>query len=412
MTDTSIYQEAMDSLVLAEGNKAQAARDLGLATTTYKDRLSVAEKLGMLPSIIAPDTAAALAEAKIKSTIEIKRLKAENKALTRSNITAELIREVAFGLAKHTPVAPSWIEPKQPSKSGAGIPTFMLSDFHWGESIDSHSIGGINEYNLEIAQRRLKETVETAIDLCTNHVTGIMPEGIVVALGGDMVSGDIHEELAESNEIQTIPAVLDIFEHLISALNRLIEVFGKVFVPCAYGNHGRNTKGYRFKGAAETNFDWMLYNLLERHYKAIGETRIQFLIPTGFDAIYSIYGHNYLLTHGDRLGVRGGGGILGMLPAIMRGVMKVKAQHDSMGNHIDTVIMGHFHQYIHTKNVVVNGSLKGYDEYAAGGRFDPECATQALWYTHPEHGVTLKMPVYCGPPVSKAADRAWCSVLV
>jgi hypothetical protein len=43
----------------------------------------------------------------------------------------------------------------------------------------------------------------------------------------------------------------------------------------------------------------------------------------------------------------------------------------------------------------VNGSLKGYDEYASVNNFPPERAQQAAWLTTPEHGVTLQFPIFC-----------------
>lgn len=36
--------------------------------------------------------------------------------------------------------------------------------------------------------------------------------GIVVALAGDMVSGDIHQELKETNEVPTIASVVELFQ--------------------------------------------------------------------------------------------------------------------------------------------------------------------------------------------------------
>jgi hypothetical protein len=42
----------------------------------------------------------------------------------------------------------------------------------------------------------------------------------------------------------------------------------------------------------------------------------------------------------------------------------------------------------------VNGSLKGYDEYAYTNNFPFEPPTQALWLTHPEFGITISMPVF------------------
>jgi hypothetical protein len=187
----------------------------------------------------------------------------------------------------------------------------------------------------------------------------------------------------------------------------LADKFGKVFVPTSYGNHSRAYQQYRNKEAAHLSFDWMLYNLLEKHFKSIKDTRIKFQIPTGFDAYYKVYDTTYLLTHGDRLGVRGGTGIVGMLGPIARGVQKVRSEYTSVGKSIDYVIMGHFHQYISIKGAIVNGSLKGYDEYAMSNRFAFETPKQALWFTHPQHGVTFQVPIIAEDAPIKKRKKEW-----
>ena len=62
----------------------------------------------------------------------------------------------------------------------------------------------------------------------------------------------------------------------------------------------------------------------------------------------------------------------------------------------DTLICGHWHQLMQLPDLIVNGSLKGYDEYAFQNNFEWEAPAQALWITHPEHGITFQMPVYLG----------------
>ena len=230
--------------------------------------------------------------------------------------------------------------------------------------------------------------------------------GIICALGGDMISGDIHDELAENNDGSNIEHVLDLLDNMTWALEKFAKVFGKVFVPCTFGNHSRTYKQYRHKQAAKTNYDWMLYNLLARHFK--NDKRIQFQIPTGFDTIYKVYGVNYLLTHGDRLGVAGGTGIVGMLGPIARGVQKIKQEYNNRNKTIDYVLLGHYHQYISLKGTIVNGSTKGYDEYAYSNRFTSERPQQALWFTHPEYGVTFQVPVVVDEPKG-SKSKEWVS---
>jgi hypothetical protein len=46
------------------------------------------------------------------------------------------------------------------------------------------------------------------------------------------------------------------------------------------------------------------------------------------------------------------------------------------------------------KKIIINGSLKGYDEYAHAHNFQYEPPQQAMWLTHPDHGITFNMPVF------------------
>jgi hypothetical protein len=71
--------------------------------------------------------------------------------------------------------------------------------------------------------------------------------------------------------------------------------------------------------------------------------------------------------------------------------------------------MGHWHQLIQLTRLIVNGSLKGYDEYAYSANFPFEVPQQALWLTHPRYGITYRMPVRLDEP--RSAEKAgWVSV--
>ena len=134
------------------------------------------------------------------------------------------------------------------------------------------------------------------------------------------------------------------------------------------------------------------------------------MVPTGFDAYYKVFNINYLLTHGDRLGSKGGAGIIGMLGPIARGVQKIKTEYSTQKKPVDYVLMGHWHQYLSLNGIIVNGSLKGYCEYAASNRFSYEVPKQALWFTHPKYGVTFQVPVMSELAVSSKNNRKWVQV--
>ncbi len=299
------------------------------------------------------------------------------------------VREVILGLSEAKPDIPTWTINPPKAQHSPGVPTLMASDWHWGEVVDPEQINGVNKFNLQIAHRRAKALISRTVDLLKNHMVQATYPGIVFALGGDMVSGDIHDELRESNELATIPTVLDLLEVLCASVRSLVEQFGYVHIPCVTGNHGRNTLKIRAKGRSFTSYDWLLYCLLEREFKS--DKRVSFQVSNGPDCSYSIYGHRYLLTHGDQF--RGGDGLIGCLGPIIRGDHKKRSRNGQIGLEYDTMILGHWHQYLSMGKVIVNGSLKGYDEYANSGNFGFELPKQALWMTHPRRGITFSMPV-------------------
>ncbi|HZO21039.1 MAG TPA: hypothetical protein VFB37_00960 [Steroidobacteraceae bacterium] len=300
---------------------------------------------------------------------------------------------------------PAWIEREVAKASSPGVPTLFLSDLHWGEVVHPGQINGVNKYNLSIARERLRYTVNTAIHLLRILDRNMDYPGIVVPLGGDAISGNIHDELQATNELNTMPTVLDLYDHLVGAIKLLAGTFGNVFLPCVTGNHGRDTKKIWAKDRHHTSFDWLLYQFLAKHF--LSDKRVRFYIPDGSDAFYRIFGTKYLLTHGDQF--KAGDSIIGPLGPLTRGNQKKLARNTAVDMAYDLMICGHWHQYIHLSRLIVNGSMKGYDEYAFQGNFGFELPMQALWVTHPRYGITYRMPVYCEQPkgVPKAA---WASV--
>ena len=299
------------------------------------------------------------------------------------------VREAIFGLSNLKPVPPEWIISPSKSKHSPGVPTLFASDWHWGEIVDPEQINGVNQFNLKIAHRRAKTLVERTIDLLKSHMVHPDYPGIVFALGGDMVSGDIHDELRDTNELASIPTVLDLLEVLVACVRSLADAFGKVHIPAVTGNHGRLTVKMRAKGRHHTSWDWLLYCLLERELK--GDKRVSFQVSNGPDCSYSVFGHKFCLTHGDQF--RGGDGQIGFLGPVIRGDLRKRSRNQQVDMSYDTMLLGHWHQYCHTRKIISNGSLKGYCEFANQNNFGFEVPQQALFLNHPKHGVTFAFPV-------------------
>ena len=379
-------QEAVNAFAKT-GNKRKSAELLNLPEGTFNSRYRAALANGIKATIEAFNKDLnELNEAKNK----IRQLEATIHAHEENTLTAEYIKTTILKMSKKEVSPPNWLIKPSKGKRSAGVPTLFASDWHWGEVVDPNQINNVNEYNVAIAQDRAKVMIEKTIDLLKNHVALSDYPGIVFVLGGDMVSGDIHEELMATNSMEIMPTVIDLFGVLTWCIETLADEFGNVFVPCVSGNHGRNTHKIRAKGRNFTSFDWLLYQFLSKRFE--NDSRIQFHIPDGSDAYYSIYGHKYLLTHGDQF--RGGDGVIGALGPIIRGDHRKRSRNAQIDMEYDTMILGHWHQLIQLERLIVNGSLKGYDEYAYANNFGFEPPRQALWITHPEHGLTFSMPVY------------------
>jgi hypothetical protein len=331
-------------------------------------------------------------------------LQSEVSRLKKNNLSNAVIREEIFKLAATKANPPSWLT-KKASPKAPGVPTIVLSDWHLPEVVDPEQIAGCNAYNLAIAQKRGKMCIDNTIEILKYHMVNPDYPGIVVALAGDMVSGDIHQELKETNEVPTIASVVDLFQFLTGAIKKLADEFGNVFLPCVSGNHSRTTMKPVSKMRARTSYDWLLYTMLEKAFE--GDERVQFAISEGPDQLFRVYNHTYLLTHGDQF--RGGDGMIGFVGPLTRGDHKKRSRNGQIGMAYDTLVCGHFHSLSQNDRVIVNGSLVGYSEYAYQGNFGFEEPKQALWLTHPERGITFHMPIFVDEPRKAQEETPWVS---
>lgn len=396
-------QQALDAYVAHGHNKARAARALGVANETVTKRLRKAEELGLAPSVGGDPSGDVKVEFSLRE--KIRSLEHTIGQLQKNSLKEDAIREAIIGLNEATEDTepPEWLVEIDPRhKSGPGVPTLFASDWHWGEIVDPSQINGVNEYNMDIASDRARQMIESTVDICFNHMVEPKYPGMVFILGGDMVTGDIHEELTATNEMEIMPTFVDLHSKLTWCIETLAERFGRVFVPCVTGNHGRNTQKIRSKGRNATSFDWLLYCMLQKKFE--GDKRVQFHIPNGPDAHYQIFGRRYLLTHGDQF--RGGDGVIGPLGPIIRGDHRKRTRNNQVGMEYDTLLLGHWHQLIQLNRLIVNGSLKGYDEYANQNNFPYEPPQQALWFTHPKRGITSSWPVHVSDG-EEAGSKSW-----
>lgn len=399
----AMLQEAMNAVHAAKGNQSTAAEALGIARGTLQNRIRVARARGIKPGPAVPKTND---PQMLKG--QIRRLEAELKASQKVQEQSSIVKGVIGTMARQVEALdpPKWLITPNTKPSAPGVPTLFLSDLHWGEVVYPSQVNNVNEYSIKIARQRMKTLVDSAIHLLEIISPKMNYPGIVLPLGGDMLSGDIHEELSATNELPSLPTLLDLYEVLVGVITSFADKFGAVFIPTCTGNHGRNTKKIWAKDRHATSFDWLLYQFLAKHFAA--DKRVTFLTPDGPATHFKIYGHRYRLSHGDRLG-RGGDGIIGALGPIIRGDHRTRARDAQIDLAYDTQIVGHFHQLTMMTRVIVNGCLKGMDEYSYTEGYPFEPPQQALWLTHPRYGITYRMPVFVDK-TRHAFKTDWVSV--
>lgn len=304
------------------------------------------------------------------------------------------LTELSLYQADHSD-RPEWMKrpKKERGRQHHGTIVSHLSDTHYGERVVASEIGGYNSYDMEVAEIRTRRFFERTIKVARNYLAGVKYDGAVLPLGGDLVSGDIHEELKETNELSVFRVVETVIPWLAAGVQMFQEEFGRVHVVSAPGNHGRNSKTPRHKKRSENNADTHLAHMLAREFREVED--VTFDIPDSPDVDFDLYGYRFSVEHGDNLKFNGTSEI-GSLGPVKRGTLRKTKKRQEMGSPFKYLLLGHFHQYIpaYTQGFVVNGSLKGYDEYASNGQFAPEPAQQSLMVVTPEHGVTIAAPIF------------------
>jgi hypothetical protein len=306
------------------------------------------------------------------------RLRAEVKAAQAELDDALGQLRVLEGIDRLDPRPPKWTSPRKPGPRQAVV-VAMLSDTHFDEIVRPEDIAGVNAYDRTIATRRLQSWAEQLV-----HVAESGPEadlqGAVVLWGGDMMTGPIDVMHLQESADTMFGTLLYWSEQLAAAFTLIADQYGKVHVPVVVGNHGRMEKQKRSHLKARSNLDWHLAALVAR--LTADDKRITWQIDEASDAEFEVMGQRHLLTHGDQ--TRGGGGIGGIWPPLMRLHARKQARQSALGRPFDHLWLGHWHQATFGPAFTVNGSLVGYSAFSAECNFPVEPPQQVVAFVDRE----------------------------
>lgn len=376
-TKGSAVAEATRALMAAEGIGRNAARN--------RVRRAIKTATQRVTEDTAPDVYEESKLRKAEKLLAVERRRARE-ALDAVEDFGQL-RAVAFGLTPDKVRPPgSWHVIGRKPSGRKEVPVLFTSDFQVGEVITLADTRGENEYNIEIFRRRYRTMIGVAVNLIEKHHGGA--DQIVYLRGGDTISGSIHEELADTDEVTPPQQCIVAIEEEVAGIKHLADRFGKVHVISVHGNHDRNTHKPRNKTSFAHSFETIIQWAIQSHFK--DDPRVQFTSDASGDVLFEVCGYRMLLTHGDAIGSGGGAGFLGPSGPIVRGAKKVKYSYAGIGEHIDLVLMGHYHNPVYIRNeVMCNGSTAGHSEYARRRiRVVPQAPIQTLFFVHERHGVT------------------------
>lgn len=393
---------------------SQAAADLGAGRKQFHARIGKPDKPGLWHRLhgLSPDWSLYRpAEAPCPADSATERRQARDAdfwrrrsvALQSSLAEAEAIAEQLAGVRGAQVSVPDWLLPADGGARSRSVVGLLLTDVHAGEVIDGDELLGINGYDIDICRARLRRYFAAACAIPQRWIADTRNQGALLALGGDLVSGDIHDELRVTNALTAHEQVRFVVEEIVAGIRHLRQTFGAVHVVSVPGNHGRTTPKPTAKLYSRLSYDTLVASMVQDRFADDG--RVTFQITPSRDAVVPVFGRTVFVTHGDGMGTGGGQGFAGPVLPIIRGTKKVEAQQARVGRRPDLILHGHFHTSANPGAVLSNGSVPGYSEYAAGLRAGIEPPQQWLFLLHQKWGLRERLEVQLEDPATPDLPR-------
>ena len=272
-------------------------------------------------------------------------------------------------------------------KSSEATAFIVLSDFHCEETVKKSTVNDMNEYSLEIADYRINRVFQNAMAIFNALQKDIKITHIVLALLGDFISSNIHEELMENCSLRPIEAIMWVQDRLSAGIKYLLTNIPKeidITVVCCSGNHSRITDKLHVSTASGNSLEFFMYNNLRDN---LTDERLKWVVNDAYHTYLKVYKYVIRFHHGD--GMRYLGGISGIFIPAYKAI--------SQWNKIiraDLDIFAHFHQMKDGGNFLSNGSLIGFNAYALRIKADFEKPKQLFFLLDKKHGKTITTQIY------------------
>lgn len=272
------------------------------------------------------------------------------------------------------------------NKKREGI--LFIGDTHVGEVVSPEQTYNFGKYDIETFVIRLQHIADTV----KSHVidSGKKLKKIHLILLGDIVSGNIHDELALNAHGDVTDWILIAYKSIVSLVEELKPyVSDEVLMYGVPGNHGRMKRKPQHKNFYN-NFDFITYKFIEEYYRGLGDSKVKCIFKKCFFDIADVHGNKFLFLHGNNIKSWAGIPFYG----IDRSYKILSALLQNTGQKIDYMVMGHFHTGIDMARfggeIIVNGSVIGNNEFSLQNNF-ASTPSQIFLISEEGYGVKYKM---------------------
>lgn len=339
-------------------------------------------------------------QTKVSHLKTVQGLQSEIIRLTDDNSVLRLQLSAVLGTLdefKAKPVSPIVALKKNKGLLPEATLVMMATDWHMGERVRPSQVRGKNEYNPEIAQERAENYFIRCLKLLKMARNGWNVNQIVLWLGGDLMTGYIHEEYLMENFLSPTEEMLLVYQTFMRGIKFILAEYDveRIIIPTSNGNHGR---GQQKKITADfrTSYEFLLYQLLAAAF--VDEPRVEFQIGQGYENFVTCYGKTIGMHHGDEVMYNSGVG--GIYPAYYRRIHRTSAGADAPV----VWMIGHHHTLGFAPGAFSNGSLIGPTPFGVNKGYKPEPAQQGIFLMDEESDRPSFMnPVYVDKPTRLAA---------
>lgn len=265
----------------------------------------------------------------------------------------------------------------------------QISDGHFGKVIIPSTVNGLNEYNPDIAKKRMHHCAENTIKLIKKEREDVKIDNLVLILGGDFLeNSQLHNHSEMTTSMSPMEETLFSREILHKYIKTVCEYgnFKKIAIACTRGNHSRITHRMVASVDYRMNYETILYSILKDDFS---KEAIEWTIPDSEIAEVDVYGKMLRVVHGHQIKFQGGVG--GLTVPLNKYVMRMDQINKAFYNFVH-----HYHNLSYpTVRTTVNGSIVGYDPYAMSIGCSYEPPMQSFQLLDSKWGMTIKAPIFC-----------------